>query len=49
MKFEELEINGAYLIHSEPFEDERGIFRRNYCKKEFKDNGIISVVDQANI
>ena len=49
MKFEELEINGAYLIHSEPFEDERGIFRRNYCKKEFKDNGIISVVAQANI
>jgi len=49
MKFEELEINGAYLIHSEPFEDERGIFRRNYCKKEFEDNGIISVVAQANI
>ena len=49
MKFEELEINGAYLIHSEPFEDERGIFQRNYCKKEFEDNGIISVVAQANI
>ena len=36
MKFEELEIKGAFLIHAEPFEDERGVFRRNYCEKEFR-------------
>ena len=49
MKFEELKINGAFLIHAEPFEDERGIFRRNYCKEEFSQNGIETAVKQANI
>lgn len=49
MKFEELEIKGAFLIHAEPFEDERGVFRRNYCEKEFIKNNIISHIAQANI
>ena len=49
MKFEELEIKGAFLIHADTFEDERGIFRRNFCKKEFEKNGIISDIAQANI
>jgi|TARA_B100000315_G_C14206420_1_gene420034 dTDP-4-dehydrorhamnose 3,5-epimerase-like enzyme len=35
MKFEQLEIKGAFLIHLEPFEDERGVFRRNICEMEF--------------
>ena len=49
MKFEELEIKGAFLIHAEPFQDERGIFRRNFCEKEFDEHGISSIVTQANI
>ena len=49
MKFEELEIKGAFLIHAEPFEDERGVFRRNFCKEEFEKNEIVSAVSQANI
>tara|TARA_Y100000590_G_scaffold470570_1_gene666446 strand:- start:5637 stop:6167 length:531 start_codon:yes stop_codon:yes gene_type:complete len=49
MKFEKLKINGAYFIHAEPFEDERGIFRRNFCKKEFENSGIDSSIEQANI
>ena len=49
MKFEELEIKGAFLIHAEPFEDERGVFRRNFCKKEFAEYGISTNVAQANI
>ena len=49
MKFEELKLKGAFLIHAEPFEDERGVFRRNFCAKEFADNGISSEVRQANI
>ena len=49
MKFEQLKIQGAFFIHAEPFEDERGIFRRNFCEKEFTKNGIVSCVTQANI
>ena len=49
MKFEELEIKGAFLIHAEPFEDERGVFRRNFCEKEFTEYGISTKVSQANI
>ena len=49
MKFEELEIKGAFLIHAEPFEDERGVFRRNFCEKEFAEHGIATTVAQANI
>ena len=49
MKFEELEIKGAFLIHAESFDDERGVFRRNYCEKEFAQHGIVTSVAQANI
>lgn len=49
MKFEELDIKGAFLIHAEPFEDDRGVFRRNFCQKEFSDAGIITNIAQANI
>ena len=49
MKFEELEIKGAFLIHAELFEDERGVFRRNFCEKEFAEYGISTKVAQANI
>ena len=49
MRFEKLEIKGAYLIHSAPFMDERGVFRRNFCKKEFSDHDIVSDISQANI
>ena len=49
MKFEELDIKGAFLIHAEPFEDERGVFRRNFCIEEFLKNNIETKVSQANI
>ncbi len=49
MKFERLEIEDAYLIHAEPIKDERGVFRRSFCEKEFSNNKINSNVLQANI
>ena len=49
MKFENLEIEGAYLIYSEPFVDDRGVFRRNFCTEEFTSNGITERIAQANI
>jgi dTDP-4-dehydrorhamnose 3,5-epimerase len=37
------------LIEPNPFEDERGSFRRHFCEKEFSENGIESFIRQANV
>jgi len=50
MKFNKLEIEGAYLIEIEPHNDNRGFFARGFCKNEFKDNtGLDFEVRQANV
>jgi len=49
MKFCEQSISGVFIIDSEPFIDERGAFRRHFCKEEFKKNGIDHIVEQANV
>ena len=48
MKFEKLDIDGAYLIKLEPIEDERGNFTRAFCYNEFKKVGIDFKVRQCN-
>ncbi len=35
MRFYETDIDGAFLIEREPYEDERGYFARLYCENEF--------------
>jgi dTDP-4-dehydrorhamnose 3,5-epimerase len=35
MIFQETALHGAYLISLEPFQDERGLFARTFCKREF--------------
>lgn len=49
MKIIEQKIKGVYLIEPTPFKDERGLFRRHFCFKEFGDNKIASEVKQANV
>ena len=49
MKFQELGLPGVWLIEPELIQDERGIFRRHFCKKEFADHGIETGVMQGNI
>lgn len=49
MIFHKQEIEGVFIIEPEPFKDERGVFRRNYCLKEFHDAGICSDIMNANI
>jgi dTDP-4-dehydrorhamnose 3,5-epimerase len=49
MKFEELSIKGVFLITAEPFVDERGSFRRNFCQKEFSEKGLASNLSQTSI
>lgn len=40
MRFEPLEIEGAYKITPELHEDSRGYFTRTYCRREFLANGL---------
>jgi len=49
MIFTEQEIKGVYKIEAEPYEDERGAFRRHFCDKEFADNGIVTDMKQSNV
>jgi dTDP-4-dehydrorhamnose 3,5-epimerase len=49
MKFIEQKIKGVFLIEPTPFKDERGIFRRHFCFKEYGENGIADTVKQANV
>jgi dTDP-4-dehydrorhamnose 3,5-epimerase len=48
MKFERTKLLGAYLIHPEPFSDDRGWFARTYCKKEFEEIGHVGEWVQLN-
>lgn len=49
MKFIEQKIKGALLIEPKPFMDDRGVFRRHFCKREFAEHGIDDIVLQANV
>jgi dTDP-4-dehydrorhamnose 3,5-epimerase len=49
MFFEELELEGAYLIKPEPHIDERGFFARSFCKKEFQKLQLVDEYVQCNI
>ena len=49
MKFFEQKIKGFFLIQPEPFIDDRGMFRRHFCKKEFEAHNIAVDVCQCNV
>ena len=49
MRFIPLKIKGAFLIERTCFEDERGVFYRQFCKREFAKAGIVFDVKQTNI
>jgi len=49
MIFEKQKIQGVYLIKPEPFTDNRGVFRRHFCKKEFKKKNIFNQFSQGNV
>jgi len=36
MKFHSTPLNGAYIIEMEPRGDQRGLFARTFCKREFE-------------
>tara|TARA_B100000686_G_scaffold353453_1_gene459149 strand:- start:4144 stop:4704 length:561 start_codon:yes stop_codon:yes gene_type:complete len=49
MKFFHQSIEGVVLIKPDVFEDNRGTFRRVFCTKEMRENGIDLSVCQGNI
>jgi dTDP-4-dehydrorhamnose 3,5-epimerase len=49
MKFKELDIAGAWLIEPELVSEERGVFRRHFCREEFAAHGIETRVMQGNV
>lgn len=48
MRFAPIELVGAYLIHLDPRVDERGLFARAFCAREFADLGLETSFVQAN-
>ncbi|HUT23514.1 MAG TPA: dTDP-4-dehydrorhamnose 3,5-epimerase [Sumerlaeia bacterium] len=49
MLFDAIELPGAFIIHPEKIEDDRGFFARTFCSEEFQERGLASVFVQCNI
>jgi dTDP-4-dehydrorhamnose 3,5-epimerase len=49
VRFEALSVSGAYLVHSDPQEDERGAFTRIFCRHEFAAHGLPTDFVQQSI
>ena len=48
MNFSETKLKGLFIIEPEPFIDERGVFFRAFCKKEFREVGLKKEFVQIN-
>jgi dTDP-4-dehydrorhamnose 3,5-epimerase len=48
MNFKRLPLDGAFLIDSDPFKDERGLFERIHCCRELKGIGHSKQIVQVN-
>jgi dTDP-4-dehydrorhamnose 3,5-epimerase len=49
MIFEELELQGAYVISLERLEDNRGFFARTFCTREFSKHKLNTQIVQSNL
>lgn len=49
MLFEQLALEGAYLIELECHKDQRGFFARSFCEDEFVAKGLVSRFAQSSI
>ncbi|UVT16955.1 MAG: dTDP-4-dehydrorhamnose 3,5-epimerase [Nitrospira sp.] len=49
MIFTETVLKGAFIIDPEPISDERGIFARTWCQKEFEVHGLVVTWVQSSI
>lgn len=49
MRFVEQRLPGVYIIEPQPFEDDRGMFRRHFCEREFREHDLAATVKQCNV
>jgi dTDP-4-dehydrorhamnose 3,5-epimerase len=49
MKATETMLRGAFVLEAEPHTDERGVFSRAFCAREFVERGLEPTVVQANL
>ena len=49
MIFKETQLKGAFIIEMEPISDNRGLFARAWCQKEFEARSLVSCFVQNNI
>jgi len=42
MRFHKIRLQGAWIIEPVPFEDERGSFSRQFCRRELADHGLVT-------
>ena len=49
MRFETTDLNGAWLIHPEQMEDDRGYFVRTFCVNEFRSHGLVTEFPQHSV
>jgi dTDP-4-dehydrorhamnose 3,5-epimerase len=48
MKFHEIALRGAFVIEQSPIRDGRGEFARTFCRRTFREMGLIDDFVQAN-
>jgi len=48
MRFAPTSLAGAFVIEPEPFTDQRGIFARTFCAREFRDHGLATSFVQSS-
>ena len=49
MQFKETPLAGAFVIETEPHEDNRGFFARTFCAGEFEAKGLVGIFVQCSI
>ncbi|HZS83865.1 MAG TPA: dTDP-4-dehydrorhamnose 3,5-epimerase [Stellaceae bacterium] len=49
MIFTPTRLPGAFLVEPEPHEDERGVFLRTWCAREFAAHGLVAELAQCSV
>jgi dTDP-4-dehydrorhamnose 3,5-epimerase len=48
MRFTATRLENAWIVEPEPHEDDRGLFARTFCTREFRDQGLAHTFVQCN-
>jgi dTDP-4-dehydrorhamnose 3,5-epimerase len=48
MQFVAINLEGAWVIEPQLYEDSRGLFARTYCAREFREQGLVDSFVQCN-